>query len=229
MTKHVLLGVVGGGGRLQVWPHCAFHGECKILFLWSATGKHKSTSGDRRQLRLQHFDENLTQVCFVETCVSFAVFVCLLGGLLNRNPYWEITQQVTHFHPAKANPLIAPSFQTTISINHPAVCPSPPSCCPALRPSGELPSEIGVSWLKALRLFAVFGMFGMYCSEPSPSVFWSSPCSVSQSQQRSGGRDCQQQLRPLAGRRLGALAASIAASCTLVNEHRWVKKKPKHS
>lgn len=150
-------------------------------------------------------------------------------GLLNRNPYWEITQQVTHFHPAKANPLIAPSFQTTISINHPPVCPSPPSCCPAPRPSGELPNEIGVSWLKALRLFAVFGMFVMYCSEPSPSVFWSSPCPVSQSQQRSGGRDRQQQLRPLAGRRLGALAASIGASCTLVNEHRWAKKKPKHS
>ncbi|TWW71707.1 hypothetical protein D4764_16G0002040 [Takifugu flavidus] len=35
----------------------------------------------------------------------------------------------------------------------------PPSCCPAPRPSEELPNEIGVSWLKALRLFAAFGMF----------------------------------------------------------------------
>lgn len=52
-------------------------------------------------------------------------FLWLLGGLLKPNPYWEITQQVTHFHPAKANPLISLSFQTTISINHPPVTPRP--------------------------------------------------------------------------------------------------------
>lgn len=50
--------------------------KCKIRFLQSATGKHKSTHGDRRQLGLQQFDGVSMRVHVMKPSVW--------GGLLNK-------------------------------------------------------------------------------------------------------------------------------------------------
>lgn len=97
-------------------------------------------------------------------------------GFIKWNPHWEITQQVTRFDPAKANP--GPSFYSIISISHPSVSFSSlhPAAlpCPPPSPCGGLTNETGVSWLGALRHWLQC-LGCLVCTVANPLILFSDP------------------------------------------------------